>query len=59
MIEQLHDRATTLVGGGIAALQASTVDIEKVLQRDKGEIAKVVIAVLTAVFGWLTNRRKK
>lgn len=46
-----------MVGGAQAAVIASTIDLEKLVNRDKVEIAKAAYIGLTMFFGWLTNRR--
>lgn len=51
------DKLATLVGGAQAGVIASTIDLEKLVNRDKVEIAKTVYIGLTMFFGWLTNRK--
>lgn len=51
-----NDRKTTLLGAIMAAIVASTVDLERVFLGEWREIAKLLAVVLMAVFSYYTNK---
>ena len=54
-----NDTKTTILGGILAGLTATTIDYPKLTQGDLGEIVKTSIVVIIAVFGHFTNKKER
>jgi hypothetical protein len=52
-----NDNKTTIVGVVAAALIATKLDWALLLKGDSAQIATAAVAVLTAVFGYYTNKK--
>lgn len=51
------DNLTTLLGTGAGATILATIDFTKLGQLDRGEIAKIVVALLITALGYFTNKK--
>jgi hypothetical protein len=52
-----NDQKTTIIGAAAAIIQAANVNFAGVIQGDRAEIGKLLVAILTAVWAYFTNRK--
>ena len=48
-----------MIGAASSATIGMTIEPDKLLQGDRQELAKLILAGLQLLFGWIANRRKK
>jgi hypothetical protein len=59
MYSKTNDRVTTAAGLIAAGAMGAQIDIDKVINGDRGEQFKALAVIATAIWSWFTNRKPK